>query len=61
MKRTSVTHPLQIAAVGAGSGRGRIGVTFCRWERDLALDLDAIRQWAPQRLSRLWRIGNSDF
>jgi protein-tyrosine phosphatase len=56
MKRTSITHPLQIAAVGAGSGRGRIGVTFCpgkydphaqtgSWDRDLALDLDAIRKW----------------
>jgi protein-tyrosine phosphatase len=56
MKRTSITHPLQIAPVGAGFGGGRIGVTFCpgkydphaqsgSWDRDLALDLDAIRQW----------------
>lgn len=55
--RTSVTHPLQIAGVVSGiSGHGRVGVTFCpgkydpygmtgAWDRDLALDLDAIRDW----------------
>lgn len=55
--RTSITHPLQIAAVDTGlHGYGRIGVTFCpgkvdaygmtgAWKRDLALDLDAIRDW----------------
>jgi ADP-ribosyl-[dinitrogen reductase] hydrolase len=49
--RTSVSHPLQIAAVVSGlHGFGRVGVTFCpgkydpfgmtgRWNRDL----DAIR------------------
>src|SRR4030088_1550456 len=56
MKRTSLTHPLQIAAVTAGSEFGRIGITFCpgkydvhamtgEWDRDLALDLDTIRDW----------------
>jgi ADP-ribosyl-[dinitrogen reductase] hydrolase len=46
MKRTSATHPLQIAAVKAGPGFGRVGITFCpgkwdrhamtgKWERDL--------------------------
>ena len=51
--RTSLTHPLAIAAVDAGAGMGRIGVTFCpgkqdpaalsgAWARDLGLDLDAI-------------------
>jgi ADP-ribosyl-[dinitrogen reductase] hydrolase len=55
--RTSVLHPLQIAAVVSGiSGHGRVGVTFCpgkydphgmsgAWNRDLSLDLDAIRDW----------------
>ena len=55
--RTSVSHPLQIAAVVSGiSGHGRVGVTFCpgkydphgmtgAWNRDLALDLDKIRDW----------------
>jgi ADP-ribosyl-[dinitrogen reductase] hydrolase len=55
--RTSVSHPLQIAAVVSGiSGLGRVGVTFCpgkydphgmtgAWNRDLARDLDAIRDW----------------
>jgi ADP-ribosyl-[dinitrogen reductase] hydrolase len=56
MKRTSSSHPLQIAVVTAGSEFGRVGITFCPgkydrkaltgyWDRDLALDLDAIRKW----------------
>ena len=56
MMRTSLTHPLQIAAVTAGPDHGRIGITFCPgktdpaamsgpWARDLSLDLDAIRAW----------------
>ena len=56
MKRTSLTHPLQIAVVSAGPNFGRIGITFCpgkydrhamtgEWDRDLALDLDRIRDW----------------
>ena len=54
--RNSLSHPLQIAAVSAGAQFGRIGLTFCpgkydphamsgAWDRDLALDLDAIRDW----------------
>ena len=54
--KTSVSHPLQIAAVSAGPGRGRVGLTLCPgkydphamsgpWNRDLALDLDMIRDW----------------
>ncbi len=54
--RTSVSHPLQIAAVSAGPGFGKIGVTFCPgkkqpsamtggWDRDLLLDLGAISAW----------------
>ncbi len=53
--RTSLTHPLRIDAVPTPGG-GRIGMTFCpgkvqpdgftgAWDRDLALDLDAIRDW----------------
>lgn len=56
MKKTSLTHPLQIAAISAGPVLGRVGITFCPgkydeeamsgyWDRDLALDLDAIRDW----------------
>jgi ADP-ribosyl-[dinitrogen reductase] hydrolase len=56
MKRTSLTHPLQIAVVTAGPGFGRVGITFCpgkydrqamtgEWHRDLALDLDSVRDW----------------
>lgn len=55
-ERTSLTHPLQIAAVSAGAGLGRIGVTFCpgkrqalaatgSWARDLDLDVAAIADW----------------
>ncbi len=56
MKKTSLTHPLQIAAVTAGPEFGRVGITFCpgkydphamsgEWDRDLALDLDTVRDW----------------
>jgi ADP-ribosyl-[dinitrogen reductase] hydrolase len=56
MKRTSKTHPLQIAAISSGLGKGSVGVTFCpgkkdnnamtgSWDRDLGTDLDAIRDW----------------
>lgn len=54
--RTSISHPLQIAAVPGGPGCGRVGLTFCpgkydpyaasgAWKRDLACDLDMIRDW----------------
>src|SRR5258705_13989334 len=54
--KTSVSHPLQIAAVTAGFEFGRVGITFCpgkydrhamtgEWNRDLALDLDTVRDW----------------
>jgi ADP-ribosyl-[dinitrogen reductase] hydrolase len=56
MRKTSLTDPLQIAAIPAGSEFGRVGITLCpgkydehalsgHWDRDLALDLDAIRNW----------------
>jgi ADP-ribosyl-[dinitrogen reductase] hydrolase len=54
MKKTSLTHPLEIAPVPTGSGR--VGITLCPgkhdpharsgfWDRDLLIDLDAIRDW----------------
>ncbi len=57
--RTSQTHPLQIAEVRASPSHGRIGITFCpgkrdrfartgAWERDLAIDLDAIAEWGAK-------------
>src|SRR5262245_30581716 len=56
MRKTSLTHSLQIATVAAGPEFGRVGITLCpgkydehaatgHWDRDLALDLDAIRDW----------------
>jgi ADP-ribosyl-[dinitrogen reductase] hydrolase len=54
--KTSASHPLQIAVVSAGSEFGRVGLTLCpgkydpqamsgAWDRDLACDLDTIRNW----------------
>lgn len=56
MKRTSISHPLQIASVCPGLSFGRMRITFCpgkydpvahtgAWDRDLYIDLDAIRTW----------------
>jgi ADP-ribosyl-[dinitrogen reductase] hydrolase len=64
MKRTSLTHPLQIAAISAGPAFGRVGITFCPgkydqhaisgyWDRDLAFDLDAIRDWGAAAVAIL--------
>lgn len=52
--RTSITHPLHIAALPLGNGL--LGITFCpgkkgesifgaAWDRDLDCDVDAIRAW----------------
>lgn len=52
--RTSITDPIQIPTLSAASGR--IGISFCpgkqgpalagfEWKRDLAADLDAVREW----------------
>jgi ADP-ribosyl-[dinitrogen reductase] hydrolase len=64
MKRTSLTHPLQIAVVKAGASFGRIGITFCpgkydhhamtgEWDRDLSLDLDRVRDWGASAVVTL--------
>ena len=56
VKKTSLTHPLQIAVVSSGPAFGRVGITFCpgkydrhamsgEWDRDLALDLETVRDW----------------
>ena len=61
--RTSLNHPLQIAALDAPGG-GRIGMTFCPgkrdpaamtgpWDRDLDTDLDAIVAWGASALVTL--------
>lgn len=52
--RTSITDPIQIPTLSCGSGR--IGISFCPgkqgrslagfdWKRDLATDLNAVRDW----------------
>lgn len=54
--RTSFTDPLRIAEVRHDAFPGALGITFCPgkkqrdgwsgiWNRDLATDLDVIRQW----------------
>lgn len=54
--RTSLSHPLHIATVHSHPNHGPIGITFCpgktqisamsgQWERDLSIDLDAVRDW----------------
>jgi hypothetical protein len=61
---TSLSHPLQIATLSAGLGDGRVGITFCpgkcnrsahtgAWERDLAVDLDAIQNWGASAVVTL--------
>ena len=56
VKKTSLTDPLKIAEVSAGTGLGLVGITLCPgkydphgmngiWARDLSLDLDVIRDW----------------
>lgn len=62
--KTSHTHPLQIAEIPVGHGLGRIGVTFCpgkkdpaamsgAWDRDLGLDVEAIRAWGASAVVTL--------
>ena len=61
--RTSLTHPLRIAELQLPSG-GAIGITFCPgkqqgnamtgvWQRDLSLDLAAMRDWGASHLVTL--------
>lgn len=59
MKKTSITHPLKIAAIHAAEGAGQVGITFCpgkrdcEWDRDLELDLDAIQRWGASAVVTL--------
>lgn len=62
--RTSQTDPLRIATLAVGDQGGAIGVTFAPgkhqaaamtgiWQRDLSLDLQAIRAWGASDLITL--------
>lgn len=62
--RTSLTHPLQIATIPLGENGGRIGITFCPgkkgksvyggpWDRDLTVDVEAIRVWGASSVLTL--------
>lgn len=62
--RTSISHPLQIATLPAGSAGGAIGITLApgkrqatglsgNWARDLDIDLQAIVDWGATRVISL--------
>lgn len=64
MSRTSHSYPLHIATLAVGSNGGAIGVTFApgkyqefamtgTWNRDLDVDLCAIRSWGSTHLISL--------
>ena len=62
MIRTSITHPLRIDDLPLGNGR--LGMTFCpgkkgesvfgaAWDRDLGIDLDAVKGWGADTVLSL--------
>lgn len=62
MVRTSHTHPLRIDALPLANGQ--LGITFCpgkkcdsvygaAWDRDLDLDIDAIKSWGANAVLTL--------
>jgi ADP-ribosylglycohydrolase/protein-tyrosine phosphatase len=62
--RTSQSHPLKIGTVEMRVAPGRVGITFCpgktqlsamtgAWQRDLDIDLQAIRAWGASHLLTL--------
>lgn len=62
MVRTSITHPLRIDDLPLGNGR--LGITFCpgkkgdsvfggAWDRDLDLDMEAIKGWGANAVLSL--------
>lgn len=62
--RTSLTHPLRIATIPAGENGGRVGITFCPgkkgpsvygmpWDRDVTVDVEAIREWGASSVLTL--------
>lgn len=65
--RTSLTDPLQIAVVAAPEIPGEIGLTLCPgkkdraagWNRDLDIDLAAIRDWGAEIVVSL--VENHEF
>lgn len=62
--RTSHTHPLQIAEIRLSHQLGAVGLTFCpgkiqplaltgSWNRDLGIDLQAVREWGAAAIVTL--------
>ena len=67
--KTSLTHPLEVYGVAAG--RGRLGMCMCpgkrqphaatgSWDRDLALDMDAVAAFAAAILVTLMETHELD-
>ena len=65
--KTSDTDPLRIDEVSTGGGGGALGLTFCPgkvqpdamhgpWARDLAKDIQAIRDWGASALVNLLEV-----
>lgn len=62
--KTSLSHPLRVDALSVPGCTGLIGLTFCpgkcsqglysgTWQRDLSLDIDAVKEWGGQTLITL--------
>lgn len=59
--KTSLNDPLIVASVSPPDIRGRIGITLCpgkkdpsrNWDRDLDIDLAAIRDWGAEVVATL--------
>jgi ADP-ribosylglycohydrolase/protein-tyrosine phosphatase len=71
MARTSHSHPLRIDELPWPGGGGVIGLTFCpgkrdhgamtgAWERDLEVDLDAVRAWGAHAVVTLMELHELD-
>ena len=66
--RTSVSHPLWIDTLSVPGTTGEIGMTICPgkkgaslygrpWDRDLGIDLEAVRAWRPDVVVTLMEEG----
>lgn len=71
--RTSISHPLRIAALAVPGVEGTLGLTFCpgknqprslsghAWRRNLDTDLDAIRAWGASVVITLMEQSELDY
>ena len=68
MTRTSTSHPLRVDELSVDGTSGILGMTFCpgkkdkygmtgAWDRDLDIDLEAIKKWGATRFVCLLESG----